>query len=73
MALTSPADYYKEGEGSLMQCVLTPGDKWMPKTVEEIAEATLAQVLDLFPSARSVCRVPCLGRDRRRRRVNRSL
>ena len=26
LALTSPGDYYKEGEGSLMQCVLTPGN-----------------------------------------------
>jgi zeta-carotene desaturase len=25
LALTSPADYYKPDEGSLMQCVLTPG------------------------------------------------
>lgn len=52
LALTSPAEYYKPGEGSLLQCVLTPADKWMPVSVEEIAEATLKQVLDLFPSAR---------------------
>lgn len=51
LALTSPADYYKEGEGSLMQCVLTPGDKWMPKSTEEAAMATLAQIKKLFPSA----------------------
>ena len=25
LALTSPGDYYKPNEGSLMQCVLTPG------------------------------------------------
>lgn len=54
LALTSPADYYKEGEGSLLQCVLTPGDKWMPVSTEKIAEATLKQVLDLFPSARGL-------------------
>ena len=54
LALTSPAEYYKEGEGSLLQCVLTPGDKWMPKSLEEISDATLKQVLDLFPSARYV-------------------
>lgn len=51
LAITSPGDYYKEGEGSLMQCVLTPGDKWMPTSTEAIAEATLAQVKKLFPSA----------------------
>lgn len=52
LALTSPADYYKPGEGSLLQCVLTPADKWMPESVETIAEATLKQVHDLFPSSR---------------------
>ena len=51
LALTSPGDYYKEGEGSLMQCVLTPGDKWMPVSTEAIAMETLAQVKKLFPSA----------------------
>jgi zeta-carotene desaturase len=51
LALTSPSDYYKAGEGSLMQCVLTPGDKWMPTSTEKIAEATLQQVKKLFPSA----------------------
>ena len=25
LALTSPSDYYREGEGSLLQLVLTPG------------------------------------------------
>jgi len=54
LALTSPAEYYKEGEGTLLQCVLTPGDKWMPVSTEKIAEATLKQVLDLFPSARGL-------------------
>jgi len=29
LAVTSPADYYKEGEGSLLQCVLTPADKYV--------------------------------------------
>lgn len=51
LALTSPADYYKPSEGSLMQCVLTPGDKWMSVSTEEIAMATLAQVKKLFPTA----------------------
>ncbi|CAM9332312.1 unnamed protein product [Discosporangium mesarthrocarpum] len=55
LALTSPSsNYYKEGEGSLLQCVMTPGDKWMPKSTDEIAQACLSQVLDLFPSAREL-------------------
>ncbi len=27
LALVSPLDYYKEGQGSLMQCVITPPQK----------------------------------------------
>lgn len=54
LALVSPGSYYKEGEGSLMQCVLTPGDKWMPISTEDIAKATLEQVYKLFPSARGL-------------------
>ncbi|KAJ1423105.1 zeta-carotene desaturase chloroplast precursor [Ochromonadaceae sp. CCMP2298] len=54
LAVTSPSDYYKEGEGSLMQCVLTPGDKWMPVSTEEIAMKTLEQVKKLFPSAKDL-------------------
>mmetsp|Transcript_10666 Transcript_10666/g.27710 ORF Transcript_10666/g.27710 Transcript_10666/m.27710 type:complete len:595 (-) Transcript_10666:206-1990(-) len=52
LALTSPAEYYKEGEGSLLQCVLTPADKYMSVDVETIAQKTLEQVYQLFPSAR---------------------
>jgi hypothetical protein len=29
LALASPSDYYKEGEGSLLQLVLTPGDPFI--------------------------------------------
>ena len=54
LAVTSPADYYKEGEGSLLQCVLTPADKYMGMPVEDVAAATLEQVYDLFPSARGL-------------------
>ncbi|CAM9262796.1 unnamed protein product [Pylaiella littoralis] len=55
LALTSPSsDYYKPGEGSLLQCVMTPGDKWMPKSTDEIAAVCLEQVLELFPSAREL-------------------
>lgn len=51
LALTSPTDYYKEGEGSLLQLVLTPGDPYMPKRDSEIVEIVLSQVRALFPSA----------------------
>ena len=44
LALTSPDDYYREGEGSLMQCVLTPADPFLPMTNEQIAEITHQQV-----------------------------
>lgn len=44
LALTSPDDYYKEGEGSLMQCVLTPADPFLPMSNEQIAEITHQQV-----------------------------
>lgn len=54
LAVTSPGDYYKPGEGSLMQCVLTPGDKWMPVGTEEIAMETLKQVHKLFPSSKEL-------------------
>jgi len=54
LALVSPGDYYKPDEGSLLQCVLTPGDKWMPLSTEEIAKQTLAQVKKLFPSAKDL-------------------
>jgi zeta-carotene desaturase len=54
LALASPVDYRKPGLGSLLQCVLTPGDPWIPRKVEEIVEATDAQVRALFPSARDL-------------------
>ena len=40
--------------GSLLQCVLTPGDPWITKTVEKIVSHTDAQVRELFPSSRSL-------------------
>jgi len=54
LALASPEDYRKEGQGSLLQCVLTPGDPWIPKKTEEIVAHTDAQVRQLFPSARNL-------------------
>ena len=37
-------DYYREGQGSLMQCVLTPADAYMPLTNEAIAAKVDQQV-----------------------------
>jgi zeta-carotene desaturase len=54
LALASPADYRREGQGSLLQCVLTPGDPWIPMKNEDIAAAVDGQVRDLFPSARDL-------------------
>jgi zeta-carotene desaturase len=54
LALTSPGDYYKPGEGSLLQLVLTPGDPFIKKSNEEIAHHVLKQVHELFPSSREL-------------------
>ncbi|NDJ18688.1 9,9'-di-cis-zeta-carotene desaturase [Myxacorys almedinensis] len=54
LALSSPKDYYREGEGSLMQVVLTPGDPFVPMSNEEIARHALKQIHDLFPSSRDL-------------------
>ncbi len=54
LALTSPEDYRRDGLGSLLQCVLTPGDPWIPRKTEEIVAHTDAQVRALFPSAREL-------------------
>ncbi|MBR8837304.1 MAG: 9,9'-di-cis-zeta-carotene desaturase [Stigonema ocellatum SAG 48.90 = DSM 106950] len=54
LALTSPADYYREGQGSLLQVVLTPGDPFIKQTNEAIATHVLNQVHELFPSSRDL-------------------
>jgi zeta-carotene desaturase len=54
LALTSPKDYYREGEGSLMQVVLTPGDPFIKMTNEAIAHHALEQLHELFPSSREL-------------------
>lgn len=54
LALTSPAEYYKPGEGSLLQCVLTPADKYMPMSNEDIAKEIIRQTHELFPSSREL-------------------
>lgn len=54
LAVTSPVDYWKEGEGSLMQCVLTPADPYMPMPNEEIIAKVHEQIQTLFPSSRGM-------------------
>eukprot|EP00189_Rhodosorus_marinus_P000137 CAMPEP_0113961764 /NCGR_PEP_ID=MMETSP0011_2-20120614/5510_1 /TAXON_ID=101924 /ORGANISM="Rhodosorus marinus" /LENGTH=545 /DNA_ID=CAMNT_0000973481 /DNA_START=158 /DNA_END=1795 /DNA_ORIENTATION=- /assembly_acc=CAM_ASM_000156 len=54
LALTSPTDYYKEGEGSLLQLVLTPADSYIPMPDAEIAAKIEQQVKELFPSAKDL-------------------
>ncbi|KAK3007777.1 hypothetical protein RJ639_014154, partial [Escallonia herrerae] len=54
LALTSPEDYYLEGQGSLLQCVLTPGDPYMPLPNDEIIKRVTKQVLALFPSSQGL-------------------
>ncbi|MGF1490916.1 MAG: 9,9'-di-cis-zeta-carotene desaturase [Microcoleaceae cyanobacterium] len=54
LALTSPGDYYREGQGSLLQLVLTPGDPFIKQSNEAIAYHVLHQVQQLFPSAREL-------------------
>ncbi|MGK7900629.1 MAG: 9,9'-di-cis-zeta-carotene desaturase [Hormoscilla sp.] len=54
LALASPKDYYRQGQGSLLQLVLTPGDPFIKQSNEAIAHHVLKQVQDLFPSAREL-------------------
>ena len=54
LALTSPSDYFRPGEGSLLQLVLTPGDPFIKAKNEDIAKHVLNQVRELFPSAREL-------------------
>ena len=54
LALTSPGNFYKEGEGSLLQLVLTPGDPFIKESSEAIAQHVLKQVHELFPSSRNL-------------------
>jgi zeta-carotene desaturase len=54
LALTSPADYYRKGQGSLLQLVLTPGDPFIKEKNEVIAQKVLNQVHQLFPSSQEL-------------------
>ena len=50
LALTSPVEYLREGQGSLLQCVLTPADPYMPLPNQAIADKVQAQVHSLDQS-----------------------
>jgi zeta-carotene desaturase len=54
LALTSPQDYYRKGQGSLLQLVLTPGDPFIKESNEAIAQHVLQQVRELFPSSQQL-------------------
>ena len=54
LALASPSDYRREGQGSLLQCVLTPGDPWIAARTADIVAHTDRQVRELFPSAKDL-------------------
>ncbi len=54
LALTSPGDYYRQGQGSLLQLVLTPGDPFIKENNEAIAQHVLKQVHELFPSSQEL-------------------
>lgn len=54
LALSSPGNYYKQGQGSLLQLVLTPGDPFIKENNEAIANHVLQQVHQLFPSSREL-------------------
>jgi zeta-carotene desaturase len=52
MALTSPADYYKEGEGSLMQAVFD--ERAFSRSEEQIVADCIDQMHKLFPSSKKL-------------------
>jgi zeta-carotene desaturase len=54
LALTSPGSFYRQGQGSLLQLVLTPGDPFIKESNEVIAQHVLKQVHELFPSSRQL-------------------
>ena len=40
--------------GSLLQCVLTPGDRWMGRSTERITKEIDSEVRRLFPSSKNL-------------------
>lgn len=54
LAVSSPGNFYRQGQGSLLQLVLTPGDPFIKESNEAIAQHVLKQVHELFPSSREL-------------------
>lgn len=54
LALASPEDYRRKEMGSLLQCVLTPGDRWMGRSKERITKEIDQEVRRLFPSSKKL-------------------
>ena len=52
LALTSPGEYYKEGEGSLIQAVFD--ERAFNRSEEQIVKDCIAQLNSLFPSSRKL-------------------
>lgn len=52
LALTSPGEYYKEGEGSLMQAVFD--ERAFSRSNEQIVQDCIDQLNKLFPSSRKL-------------------
>ena len=54
LALASPEDYRRENMGSLLQCVLTPGDRWIGRSKDKVTKEIDAEVRKLFPSSKNL-------------------
>jgi zeta-carotene desaturase len=52
LALTSPGDYYKQGEGSLIQAVFD--ERAFSRSNDQLVEDCIKQLHDLFPSSRKL-------------------
>lgn len=52
LALTSPGEYYKEGEGSLIQAVFD--ERAFGRSNEKLVEDCIAQLHNIFPSSRKL-------------------
>ena len=52
LAITSPGEYYKEGQGSLMQAVFD--ERAFQRSNEQIVEDCIAQLHTLFPSSKKL-------------------
>jgi zeta-carotene desaturase len=52
LALTSPGDYYKQGEGSLIQAVFD--ERATSRSNDQLVEDCISQLHDLFPSSRKL-------------------